>query len=221
LEHQASYDTLTGLANRNLLNDRLQQGVVFARHAGRMLAVLLLDLDRFKVINDSLGHSSGDLLLQSVAKRLNSCLRQSDTVARLGSDEFAMVLAQIAKTDDITPLIHKIEAALKPSHQINGRELRISASIEISLYPRDGEDAETLIRNADTAMFQVKEEGGDAFRLFSPEMNKRVFDKLEMENALRQRLAENEFLLGYLFSRPLPVDEFTALLREGRRMEFV
>ncbi len=197
LEHQANYDTLTGLANRNLFNDRLQQGIVFANHAHRLLVVLLLDLDRFKIINDSLGHNSGDLLLQSVAARLNGCIRPSDTVARLGNDEFALILAQIAEIDDLAPLIGKIETALKPTHLINGQEIRVSVSIGISLYPRDGEESETLIRNADTAMYLAKEEGGDAFRFFSPEMNKRVFNKLEMENALRQGLAQDELLLHY------------------------
>ncbi len=196
LEHQSSYDSLTGLANRNLLNDRLKQGITYSQRWHRLLAVLLLDLDRFKVINDSLGHPQGDALLREVGQRLGHCMRAVDTVARLGGDEFVILLPGISEPEDAARLAGKIMETLLPPHHLAGREVVIGASIGISLYPRDGQDADTLIRNADVAMYQAKSEGG-TFRFFSPEMNLRALETLELEADLRRALAQKEFCLHY------------------------
>jgi diguanylate cyclase (GGDEF)-like protein/PAS domain S-box-containing protein len=197
LEHHAGHDPLTDLLNRNLLIDRLEQSIVYARRSHRLLAVLLLDLDRFKVINESLGHGQGDELLRMVANRLTGCVRPGDTVARLGGDEFVIALAEVAEVDDVGMMGRKIQEALIRPFHLSGRELFVTASIGISFYPRDGGDGETLIRNADVAMYLAKTEGGNQFRFFAPEMNLRVMETLEMEADLRRALERDEFLLYY------------------------
>lgn len=197
LEYQATHDVLTGLANRNLLADRIQQSIIHAERSDRIVAVLLLDLDRFKVINDSLGHSQGDNLLKAVAARLAGCIRPGDTLARLGGDEFVVVLAEVAEIDDVSLMASKIIQVFDQPFNIAGRERRITASIGASLYPRDGEQVEELIRQADTAMYQAKHEGGDGFQLFSAEMNIRAHQTLEMEADLRLALERQEFILHY------------------------
>jgi diguanylate cyclase (GGDEF)-like protein len=197
LEHQATHDALTGLANRTLLADRLRQTLLFAERSGRIVAVLLLDMDRFKVINDSLGHSRGDELLQQIAARLEACVRGCDTVARLGGDEFVVLLAEVAEIDDVGLLAKRITDSLARPYQLAERELRLTASIGISLFPRDGVDDETLIRHADSAMYRAKEEGGGSFAFFSPEMNLRAQETLEIEADLHRGLERGEFLLHY------------------------
>lgn len=196
LEYQSSHDALTGLANRNLLTDRLGQSLIYAGRSKRIVAVLFLDLDRFKVINDSLGHSYGDQLLQMVASRLNHCVRQGDTVSRLSGDEFVITLVEVAELDDVVLLSKRILEKLGKPFQLKGHELRISASIGISLFPRDGDNVETMLRHADIAMYQAKEEG-DTFRFFAPEMNLRIQGTLELEADLRRALEEKEFTLYY------------------------
>jgi diguanylate cyclase (GGDEF)-like protein/PAS domain S-box-containing protein len=171
IEHQATHDNLTGLANRTLLHDRIGQSIAFARRSNRSVAVMLLDLDHFKHINDAYGHSAGDDLLKEVANRLRTCVRESDTVARLGGDEFVIVLADLTQADDVDGIAAKITDALSQPITIGGeREAYVGASIGISLFPRDGEHGETLLRNADMAMYRVKEHGRNSVRRFSPEM---------------------------------------------------
>lgn len=196
LHHLATHDNLTGLANRALLQDRLEQSIQFARRSGRLVAALLLDLDRFKIINDSLGHGFGDKLLQMVADRLRSSVRGADTVARLGGDEFVILLAEVANEEDVGKVARKILANLTTPYQIDDRELTVTASLGISIFPRDGQDEETLIRNADIAMYRAKEEN-NTFRLYRPEMNIVVHEAMEMETDLRRALERDELLLHY------------------------
>ncbi len=188
---------MTGLASRSLLYDRLEQSLCYARRSGRVLAVLLLDLDRFKVINDSLGHEFGDNLLKAVALRLQQVIREADTAARFGGDEFVILLAEVADPDDVGMLAGRILRCLESPHLIDGKEVTVSASLGISLFPRDSDDGAILIRNADIAMYRAKREGGDSFSFFAPEMNQRAMEAMETENALRQALERNEFLLHY------------------------
>jgi len=197
LQHQATHDELTDLANRNLLYDRLEQSIHFASRSGRLVAVLLLDLDRFKLINDSLGHPVGDALLCAVAKRLQGAVREADTVARLGGDEFVVLLAEVAEDADVGLVAHKILVELALPHRIDDREITVTASVGISLYPKDSADPTILIRNADVAMYRAKREGGNSFSFYAPEMNQRALATLELENALRQALDQQEFCLHY------------------------
>ncbi|WP_305042919.1 EAL domain-containing protein [Geoalkalibacter sp.] len=197
LEYLATHDELTGLANRSLMHDRLTQSLYYAQRSGRMVAVLLLDVDRFKVINDSLGHGVGDQLLQVVAQRLKASVREADTVARLGGDEFVVLLAEIAEVDDVGLVANKILQQLAEPHVIAGREIFLTASCGISLYPKDSEDGAILVRNADVAMYRAKREGGNCISIFSPEMNERILETLELEGALRQALERQEFFLHY------------------------
>jgi diguanylate cyclase (GGDEF)-like protein/PAS domain S-box-containing protein len=197
LERQANHDTLTGLANRNLLTDRLTQSTVYADRSERVVATLLFDLDRFKVINDSLGHVIGDELLCRVAKRLSDNIRAGDTVARLGGDEFVVALAEVADVDDVGLIAKKLLSTLAEPFDVAGRQMHISASVGISLYPRDGRDPGALLRCADIAMYQAKDEGGDAFRFFAPEMNQRAMETMELEADLRRAVEEQRLLLYF------------------------
>ncbi|MCB1955394.1 MAG: PAS domain S-box protein [Rhodocyclaceae bacterium] len=165
LKHHATHDSLTGLANRVLLSDRIDQAVAHAQRSGRQAAVLLLDLDRFKFINDSLGHSAGDAVVKTVGARLESCLRRGDTVARIGGDEFAVVLAELPVDAGVSNVIGKIEQALSLPVDLPGQQLFVSASVGVSLAPSDGTSAEALLRNADAAMYAAKEQGGRLFPL--------------------------------------------------------
>jgi diguanylate cyclase (GGDEF)-like protein/PAS domain S-box-containing protein len=197
LKHLATHDELTGLANRALLLDRLEQSLHYARRSGRLVAVLLLDLDRFKVINDSLGHGFGDTLLGAVAQRLRQMVREADTVARLGGDEFVILLAEVAEVDDVGLVAAKILRLLAEPHRLDEREITLTASLGVSLFPRDSDDGATLIRNADMAMYRAKRDGRSAFAFYSPEMNRRIRETLELEGALRQALERDEFRLHY------------------------
>ena len=174
LEYMALYDTLTGLPNRTLFFDRLDQLLALARRNSYILAVLYMDLDRFKFINDTMGHDAGDLLLKEVAKRLTTSTRKSDTVARMGGDEFISICAKIVAPDDAGVIARKIIGALSEPFDLSagqaglqGRECTVSVSIGISIYPRDGDDAETLLKKADTAMYRVKERGKGGFEFYS------------------------------------------------------
>lgn len=197
LEYLATHDELTGLANRALLQDRLDQSLRFAHRSGRILAVLLIDLDRFKIINDSLGHDFGDKLLRSVAERLQHVVREADTVARLGGDEFVVLLSEVADVDDVGLLAARILRSLAEPHRIDGREITVVASLGISLYPKDSDNGATLIRTADIAMYRAKREGGGGFSFFAPDMNQRAMETMELENALRQALEQDEFRLYF------------------------
>ncbi len=167
LARQAYYDNLTDLPNRRLFRSHLKQALTLARRNQRRIAVLFVDLDHFKTINDSWGHAVGDRLLQSAAKWLKSCLRASDVVARLGGDEFIILLPEIAQAEDATTVAKKLLSALREPFRIEGREIFTSASIGISLYPDDGDEAEILMKNADQAMYRVKQDGRNNHRLFS------------------------------------------------------
>lgn len=197
LDHLAHHDVLTGLPNRTLLLDRLGQSIELARRQGQQLAVIFTDLDQFKHINDSLGHAVGDRLLQSVSQRLVDCVRHSDTVSRLGGDEFVLLLPHIEDAEDAALSAQKIIAALIPHHRIDTHELHIGVSIGISIFPADGLDAATLIKNADTAMYYAKENGRNNYKFFDQSMNARAVRRQSTEASLRRALDRQEFVLHY------------------------
>ena len=197
LEHQAAFDTLTGLANRVTLHARLQQSMADARRQGRRVAVMLLDLDRFKLVNDSLGHHSGDHLLSSVARRLQGSVRECDTVARLGSDEFVVLLKDIRSAAEAAGVAAALLKEVAQPQVLDGCELRPAASIGVSLFPDDAQDMAALLRNADTAMGHAKAAGGNRFHFFAPEMNQRVAARLALEADLRRALERGELLVHY------------------------
>lgn len=197
IEYLADHDALTSLANRNLLADRTRQAMAHARRNGQQLALLFLDLDRFKGVNDSFGHQLGDALLLEVAARLRHVVREGDTVARQGGDEFIILLTDIHRIDDVTAAAYKIFEAFSRPFVINGRELFVSTSIGVTLFPDDGEDLPTLLRNADTAMYRAKEEQGNAFQFYSREMSVRAMERAELESALRRAMEREEFELFY------------------------
>ncbi|MGD9849383.1 MAG: putative bifunctional diguanylate cyclase/phosphodiesterase [Desulfuromonas sp.] len=197
LKHLATHDVLTGLANRTLLLDRLEQAIHYAHRSGRLVAALLFDLDRFKVINDSLGHNFGDQLLRAVAGRLQHCVRETDSVARLGGDEFVVILAEVADMKDIALVAGHLLEQLNRPYRVEDREIRLSASLGISLFPRDSDDSATLLRNADMAMYRAKRLERSSFLFYAPEMNQRLQETMELEEALRQALEQEQFLLHY------------------------
>ena len=197
LEYQATHDSLTGLANRNLLNDRITQAIAWAKRQDLAVGLMLLDLDHFKLINDGSGHSAGDTVLKEVAQRLSRCVRETDTVARLGGDEFVIILTDLPATDDVDVIAEKIRSTLSRSIEVDGHDMFVTASVGISLYPRDGDNGETLLRYADIAMYRVKEHGRNSVRQFIPEMGVTAISRLNMEGALRRGLERNEFTLHY------------------------
>jgi diguanylate cyclase (GGDEF)-like protein len=196
-EYLAYYDSLTSLPNRSMFSKLLNQAISLARRDGKQLAVLFVDLDRFKNINDTLGHEAGDLLLQEVGKRLQGCLRDSDTVARLGGDEFVILLPAIADAADVEVVAHKILAATSKTFIAFGQEFRVTASVGVSTYPRDGEDEQSLMKNADIAMYQAKEDGKNHFQFYSVHMNSNSLERLALESSLRRALDRGEFELHY------------------------
>jgi diguanylate cyclase (GGDEF)-like protein/PAS domain S-box-containing protein len=193
----AYYDTLTGLPNRTLLRDRLNSAVIAARHGARSAALLYLDLDRFKIINDSLGHSFGDLLLQQVANRLQNEIRQEDTVARVGGDEFLIVLTNVESLAEVDAIAKRVVNSVMGEFSIQGRSINITCSLGVSIFPEHGEDGEALTKNADAAMYFAKEHGGNALSFFTDEMNKMVTERLNLENSLRSAIDKEEFFLVY------------------------
>jgi diguanylate cyclase (GGDEF)-like protein/PAS domain S-box-containing protein len=195
--HSAEHDFLTGLPNRLLLNDRIGQAIALARRHTRQVAVLFLDLDGFKYINDSLGHPVGDKLLQSIAKRLVDCVRGSDTVSRQGGDEFVVLLSEMQHSEDAAVAARRILEAVSEAHSIDKHDLHVTTSIGVSVYPSDGLDAETLIKNADTAMYQAKENGRQSYKFFKPSMNVRAVERQSIEESLRRALERQEFVLHY------------------------
>ena len=174
MSFKAERDFLTGLPNRALLTDRLAQSIALAQRHGKRVALMYLDLDHFKDVNDSLGHSVGDQLLQSVAKRLEGCVRHSDTVSRQGGDEFVVLLSEVEAVQDAALAAEKFIKAMAEPHLIDGHRLNVTLSIGISLYPDDGEDAEAVLTNADTAMYHAKRGGRNNYWRFTPEMNARL-----------------------------------------------
>jgi diguanylate cyclase (GGDEF)-like protein/PAS domain S-box-containing protein len=197
MEYSAQHDVLTGLPNRMLLSDRIGQAIALSRRHGKKVAVLFLDLDGFKHVNDSLGHSIGDRLLQSVGKRLGDCVRASDTVSRQGGDEFVVLLSEVQQAEDVAISARRILEAVATAHPVETHNLHVTASIGISVYPDDGTDAETLIKNADTAMYQAKENGRQSYQFFKPAMNVRAVERQFLEEGLRGALQQREFSLLY------------------------
>ncbi|MGO8975890.1 MAG: putative bifunctional diguanylate cyclase/phosphodiesterase [Steroidobacteraceae bacterium] len=197
MAHAAEHDFLTGLPNRMLLNDRVGQAIVLATRHMNKIAVLFLDLDGFKYINDSLGHPIGDKLLQSVAKRLADCIRGSDSVSRQGGDEFVVLLLDIEQAEDAAVTARRMLQAVAQPHSIDQHDLHVTASIGVSVYPDDGLDAEALIKNADTAMYQAKENGRRSFQFFKPAMNVRAVERQFIEEGLRRALERQELALHY------------------------
>jgi diguanylate cyclase (GGDEF)-like protein/PAS domain S-box-containing protein len=211
MTHSAQHDLVTNLPNRLLLNDRISHSIVLAHRQHKSLAVIFLDLDRFKYINDSLGHAVGDRLLQSVSRRLLASVRGSDTVSRQGGDEFVILLSEISHPEDAATSAKKILLSLSAPHSIAGQDLRVDGSIGISVYPGDGEDAETLIKNADTAMYHAKENGRNNFQFFKADMNLRAVERQSLEGNLREALEREEFLLHYQPKVNLETGEITGV----------
>ena len=197
LERLAHFDPLTGLANRVLFRDRLRQALLKADRRGEKVAVLFLDLDGFKHINDTLGHPVGDKLLNAVGKRLLDCVRKSDTVARLGGDEFTLVVTDFAETRNLDFISRKITDRIAVPFILPDRKVFVNASIGISIYPDDGHSVDLLLQNADTAMYRAKEQGKNGVRYFSRDMNIEAAQRLELETALREGLRREEFIVYY------------------------
>ena len=197
MTHSAEHDYLTGLPNRMLLNDRIGQAIALAPRHMKHVALLFLDLDGFKHINDSLGHPTGDKLLQSIAERLIECVRASDTVSRQGGDEFVVLLSEVEQSEDPAITARRMLDAVAQPHLIDHHDLHVTASIGVSVYPDDGLDAETLIKNADTAMYQAKENGRQSYQFFKPAMNARAVERQSIEEGLRRALERQEFALHY------------------------
>ncbi len=207
----AYHDHLTGLPNRLLLNDRLEQALAMGRRHKSIVAVLFLDIDRFKVINDTLGHAVGDELIKAVAERLKKHLRGTDTVARLGGDEFTVLLQDVNGIDGATKVAENIFSIFKEPFNIKGHELFLTASIGISVYPDDGTDAETLLKNADIAMYLAKDEGRNAYRFYTTALNARTIERLELENRLRKAIERDELLLHYQPQIDIKTGEVTGI----------
>jgi diguanylate cyclase (GGDEF)-like protein/PAS domain S-box-containing protein len=197
LEHQATHDTLTGLANRHLLHDRLEQAMIYAHRHQRLVAVAFLDLDQFKIINDSLGHDAGDQMLIQVAERLKQCMREGDTVTRLGGDEFVMIFGDQVDVAGISYLAQRVLDEISRPLTIEGRQFFVTGSIGLSLYPQDGQSTETLLKYADVAMYRAKDQGRNNFQLYTPDMNTQISERLLLEASLRQALDQGQFLLHY------------------------
>ena len=195
--HMATHDTLTGLPNRNLLQDRIRQAMARAQRNRTRVAVMFIDLDQFKIINDSLGHQVGDRLLQAVAARLSGCLRREDTVARQGGDEFIIVLPELKGAQDAAVVAQKVLRSLAEPYTLGAQELHTTVSIGIGIYPGDGEDPEVLMKNSDVAMYHAKETGRNNYQFFNAQMNRVATDRLFLGNSLRSALERGELSLRY------------------------
>ncbi len=216
VEHLAYHDSLTGLPNRSLFSELLRQGIAESKRYDRRFALLFLDLDRFKIINDTLGHDVGDELLIEVAKRLSDTLRETDTVARLGGDEFVVLLPEMNDEKQLSEVARKILSTVGEPFHLSGQDLRITVSIGISAFPLDGEDEQTLVKNADIAMYHAKEGGKNNFSFYSEELNTDSLERLALESSLRLALEREEFTLFYQEKYNLSSKEVTgaeALLR--------
>ena len=197
LEHQASHDSLTGLPNRSLLRDRIEQAIVKAQRDNHLVAVVFVDLDHFKLINDSLGHHVGDRLLLEVADRLIACVRSHDSVARQGGDEFVLVLTELHEENEILAIVSRLLEIISQPWMDEGQEYGLSCSVGISCYPQDGGDPDALLRCADAAMYKAKESGRSTYHFYTPELNLAISERLELENSLRHALEREEFRVYY------------------------
>ncbi|OOZ36725.1 EAL domain-containing protein [Solemya velesiana gill symbiont] len=197
LNHLAHHDTLTNLPNRILFMDRLEQVIHKAHRASEQVAVFFIDLDRFKQINDSLGHAFGDKVLEEVAGRFDACLRENDTVARLGGDEFTIIMDSLSQSQHAAKMAQKLIKVLENPIDIDGHMLYLTASIGISLYPQDGDNADTLLRNADAAMCKAKGEGRNTFQYYTENMTEQAFERIFMESSLRNALSEDQLIVYY------------------------
>ena len=197
LERLAQFDSLTGLPNRHLFHDRLLKTVAHARRSGEPMAVLFIDLDHFKLVNDTQGHSAGDKLLKEAAARLSQCVRSGDTVGRFGGDEFGAIVSELGKPGDAGVVAQKVLDALAQPFKLDAYDTYVSASIGITLFPADGDNPEALVMNADTAMYRAKEQGRNTYQYFTREMNERALARVQMEAALRRAIDHKEFLLHY------------------------
>ncbi len=197
LIYLANYDTLTCMPNRNLFQDRLKHAMVKAKRKNSQLALLYLDLDHFKAVNDALGHQAGDKLLVEAAERIKRCIRESDTAARLGGDEFTIILEQIDKNGQVAVVAKNLLAHLSQNYRIDNNEVIISASMGITMYPGDGKDVDTLLRKADSAMYFAKEQGRNNYHFFTEELNQQAQERLQLENGLRMALERDQFQLHF------------------------
>ena len=197
LVHLSTHDWLTGLPNRRLLGNRIGKALVDAERDGGTFALILIDLDRFKIVNDSVGHALGDALLRAVSRRIQGCLRDADTLARLEGDEFLVLLNEVDRPETAADAVRLITDALRPAFRLESQVLHVTATLGISVYPDDGITTQTLLKNADAAMYHAKQNGRNTFRFFTPAMDTFASDRLEVENGLRRALQEDEFVLHY------------------------
>lgn len=211
LEHLAHHDTLTNLPNRLLLDARMEQAIQHARREQTLLAVMFLDLDNFKHINDSLGHAAGDQLLREVTQRLLSITRQDDTVARLGGDEFVLLMGEIQDSSTVIYLAQKILDKLNERIEINGETIFVGCSIGISLYPQDGDNAETLMKNADAAMYRTKEEGRNSYNFYAEEMTASAYDRITLVGSLGRAIEQEELVVHYQPQKSLATDRYVGV----------
>jgi diguanylate cyclase (GGDEF)-like protein/PAS domain S-box-containing protein len=197
IRYLANFDALTGLPNRTLLGDRVAQAIAHRRHSDRVLALLTVDIDRFKLVNDGYGQAAGDQLLKLVGERLQGIIREGDTAARLGADGYAILAADLAHAGDVLAVVRKIQGGIRGAFNLNGREVHVTVSVGAAIYPRDGEDFETLLRNADAAMHRVKADGQDGFQFYAADMTRDAAERVELESALRGALTQHQLELHY------------------------